>query len=169
MKNTAFQTETISYQNCTRSSPSVYHHYFQPGIPLFYRSLTCAKKRCQRMPPSFGVKYPFAPKLFPNYNYFLQAVASKALHAVATMKPAFWLLRWGHLINMSGYPSSPFSLQPLALGPSSPPLKNSSAPPPANSGASSPNTRGFSQVLWMASISEIPQVQQPPYSPALLF
>ena len=44
--------------------------------------LTRAKKWCQHMPPSFGVKYPFAPKLFLNHNYFLQTVASKALHAV---------------------------------------------------------------------------------------
>ena len=69
--------------------------------------LTRAEKRCQHMPPSFGVKYPFAPKLFPNYNYFLQAVALKALHAIATINPASRLLRWGHLINTSGYPPLP--------------------------------------------------------------
>ena len=51
--------------------------------------LTRAKKRYQHMPPSFGVKYPFALKLFPNYNHFLQAVASKALHAVAFINSVF--------------------------------------------------------------------------------
>ena len=105
------------------------------------------------MPPSFGVKYPFAPKLFPNYNYFLQAVTSKALHAVAFINSVFRLLRWGHLINTSGY-----LLQPLVLWPFPPALKNSSAPPSA--GGSSPNTQGSSQGLQMASISEIPQVCQ---------
>ena len=116
------------------------------------------------MPPSFGVKYPFALKLFPNYNYFLQAVASKALHAIATINPASRLLRWGHLINTSGY-----LLQPLTLWPFPPPLKNSSAPPSSNPGESSPNTQGSSQGLQMASISEIPQVSQHFYPPASLF
>ena len=121
------------------------------------------------MPPSFGVKYPFASKLFPNYNYFLQADTPKALHAVATINPASRLLRWGHLINMSVYPfplSSP-QLFAFRLFPSL--FKNSSAPPPPNSGASTPTTKGFPKVLRMASISEIPQVQQLLFSLALPF
>ena len=68
------------------------------------------------MPPSFGVKYPFALKLFPNYNYFLQTVALKALHAIATINPASRLLRWGHLINTSGYPPLPLLCNLSHLG-----------------------------------------------------
>ena len=102
--------------------------------------------------PSFGVKYPFAPKLFLNHNYFLQMVTPKALHTVATINLESRLLKWGHLINTSVHPSPFPSPQLLALEPSSSPFKNSSVPPPPNPSASSPSTRNFPQVCkWLPS------------------
>jgi hypothetical protein len=50
---------------------------------------------CQKMAsthaPSFGVKYPFAPKLSLNHNYFLQTVAQKTLHTVPHIQRK-WLI-----------------------------------------------------------------------------
>ena len=77
----------------------------------FFIPLTCAKKWCQHMPPSFGVKYPFTPKLFLNHNYFLQTVASKVLRAV--------LMKTAHQsripISEVGSPYKYVSILPLPL------------------------------------------------------
>ena len=114
------------------------------------------------MPPSFGVKYPFAPKLFLNHNYFLQTVASKALHAVVM-----------YMAHQSGIPTpavgSSYKYVCILF-----PLFFSTTPriqaillsvQELIRSAASELQRIFSdhkrllQILQMASISEIPQVQ----------
>ena len=142
--------------SCTPSSFSTWHSFLSP-IPY----------TCQKMVSTYAPKFRSEILLLLR-NYFsiiiisfkrLPRKRSMPLWCKRLINPKSPFFRWGQLINMSAHFIPLPSPQFLAPRPFLSLLKNSPVPLPSKSSASSPITRGSFQVLQMASISEIPQVQ----------